>query len=128
MTNFGPLTAEIGLPVWGTAPKFNWSRVLASLLHRHRSTEVNQTVWCLAISCAGTLYIHFQGLLPPNGIFPGAKFTFHPSLAFSYLCSITARHSSIGVCQTLWHSAEGATYIWQGGHHVWHRPTFELLM
>jgi len=30
----------------------------------------------------------------------------------------------VGVSQTLWHWAEGATYIQQGGHHVWHRSTF----
>jgi len=44
MVNFGPLTAEIGLPVWGTPENFNGSCVLASLLHQHRSTEVNQTL------------------------------------------------------------------------------------
>ena len=27
---------------------------------------------CLAISWAGRLYVHFQGLLPPDGILPGA--------------------------------------------------------
>jgi len=37
MANFGPLTAEMGLPVW--APMF-------------------------AVSWAGTPYIHFLGLLP----------------------------------------------------------------
>ena len=30
---------------------------------------------CLAVSWAGTLYIHFSGLLSPKGILPGAKFT-----------------------------------------------------
>jgi len=33
MANFGPLTAEIGWPVWGTPANFNWFRVLAALLH-----------------------------------------------------------------------------------------------
>jgi len=33
MVNFGPLTAEIGLPVWGTPANFNGFRVLAALLH-----------------------------------------------------------------------------------------------
>jgi len=33
MVNFGPLTAEIGSGVWGTAANFNWFRVLAALLH-----------------------------------------------------------------------------------------------
>jgi len=52
--------------------------------------------WYLAISWAGTLYIHVWGLLPPNGILPAAKFTLHPSLAFSYNGSVTARHWNTG--------------------------------
>jgi len=44
MTNFGPLTAEIGLPVWGTSANFNGFRVLASLLQRRRSPEANQAL------------------------------------------------------------------------------------
>jgi len=31
IVNFGPLAAEIGLPVWGTPPDFNGFRVLAAL-------------------------------------------------------------------------------------------------
>jgi len=31
---FGPLAAEIGLPVWGTPTNFNRFRVLALLLQR----------------------------------------------------------------------------------------------
>ena len=48
----------------------------------------------LAVSWADTLYIHFWGLLPPNGILPPAKFTLRPSFAFSYIGSVTAWHSS----------------------------------
>ena len=55
MVNFGPLAAEIGLPVWGTPANFNGFHVLAALLRR----------W-----------------------------------------------------------TEGATYVWQGDHHVGHWPTF----
>jgi len=33
MMNFGPLAAEICLPVWGTPANFNGFRVLAALLH-----------------------------------------------------------------------------------------------
>ena len=44
MANFGPLTAEVGSLVWGTPANFDGFRVLASLLQRHRSTEVNQTL------------------------------------------------------------------------------------
>jgi len=44
MANFGPLTADIGLPVWGTPVHFNGFRVLPSLLQRRRSPEANQTL------------------------------------------------------------------------------------
>jgi len=64
MANFIPLTAEIGLPVWGTPANFNRFHVLASLLQRRRPQEVNQTARSLAVSWAGTLYIHFLGLAP----------------------------------------------------------------
>ena len=38
MVNVGPLTAEIGLPVWGTPAYFNRFRVLAcSVTTRHSS-------------------------------------------------------------------------------------------
>ena len=125
--NFGLLTAEICWRVWGTPPNFNGFRVLASLLQRRRSTKVNQTLHdvTLAVSWAGTLYIHFPGLLPRNGIFPRAKFTLRPSLAFSYIGSITARHSS-SVRQpnsAAWYNRRRHLYS-EGGHHVGHRPTF----
>ena len=87
----------------------------------------------LAISWTGTLYT-FLGALDSDGILTRAKFTLHPSLAFSYIASVTARHNSSGVCQpnfAVWYKqwnyrtfAEGATYIRLGGHHVGHRPTF----
>jgi len=38
-----PSTAEMGWRIWGTPANFNGFLVLASLLHRRRSTEVNQT-------------------------------------------------------------------------------------
>jgi len=38
----------------------------------------------------------FSGALAPEGIFPGAKFTLRSSLAFSYIGTVTARHSSSG--------------------------------
>jgi len=98
MANFGPLTAEIGSGVWGTSTNFNGFRVLASLLHRRRSPKANQTlhdVW----PSPGLLY--FRRLLPPDRIMPGAKFTLRPSLAFSYIGSVTARTPAAGVSQTL---------------------------
>jgi len=62
-----------------------------------------------------------------------AKFTLRPSLAFSYIGSVTARHSSSGPQPNfaMWYKelnygtfTEGATYIRLGGHHVGHQSTF----
>jgi len=68
MVNFDPLTAEIGCRVWGIPANFNGFRVLASLLHRHRSTEVNQTLHDVLLS-PGLVYIiyryiYFRGSCP----------------------------------------------------------------
>jgi len=38
----------------------------------------------------------FSAAVAPDGILPCAKFTLHPSLAFSYTGSVTARQSSSG--------------------------------
>jgi len=135
MVNFRPLTDDICWRVCGTPANFNGFRVLASLLHRRRSTEANQTLHDVWPSPTLVHYIHIilGGLLPPSGILPAAKFTLRPSFAFSYIGSVTARHSSSGRQPKLaaWYNewnygtfAEGATYIRQGGHHVGHRPTF----
>jgi len=77
-----------------------------------------------------TIYMHFRGLLPLDGILPSAKFALRPSLAFSYIGSVTARHARAsaklcGVVQRMDGTfAEGVTYIRLGDHHVGHRPTF----
>ena len=44
MANFGPLASEIDWRVLGAPANFYGFRVLASLLHRRRETEVNQTL------------------------------------------------------------------------------------
>jgi len=44
MANFGPLTAEIGLPVSGTPANFNGVRVLAALLQGTPVVGVSQTL------------------------------------------------------------------------------------
>jgi len=47
----------------------------------------------LAVSWAGTLYIHiYGGFFPCKVILPGATFTLRPSLAPSYFGSVTANH------------------------------------
>jgi len=44
MVNFGPLVAEIGLPVWGTLANFSGFRVLTTLLHDSQLVGISQTV------------------------------------------------------------------------------------
>jgi len=118
MVKFGQLTAETGWRVCDTPANLNGFCILASLLHRRRSTEVNQTlhdVWLSPRLVHYTLYTGTLGgvALAPNGILPGAKFTLRPSLMFSYTGSVTARHLSSSNFQ---HS--------EGSHHVGYRPTF----
>jgi len=44
MVNFGPLAAELGLPVWGTPVNFDGFRDLAALLHGSQVVSVSQTL------------------------------------------------------------------------------------
>jgi len=44
MLNFGPLAAEIGLPVLNTPANFNGIRILAALLHGTLVVGVSQTL------------------------------------------------------------------------------------
>jgi len=79
------------------------------------------------------LYTFSGAVLHPDGILIAAKFTLRPSLAFSYIGSVTARHSRSGRQPNFatWYKAwnygtfaEVATYIRLDGHHVGHPPTF----
>jgi len=95
--NFRPLTAEIDWRVFGAPQQISTVSCLG-FVTAPKSLNGRQpnSVQCLAVSWAGTLYIHFWGLLPSNRILPGAKFTLHPWLVFSYIGSVTARRSSSG--------------------------------
>jgi len=44
MVNFGPLTVEIGLPVWGIPANFSGFRVMAALLHGTLVVGISQTL------------------------------------------------------------------------------------
>jgi len=76
MVNFGPLLAEIVSLVWGAPGNLNGFRVLATLLQRRHSTEVNQTlhyvwpspvlvryIYIFRISCPLTEFCHVQNSL-----------------------------------------------------------------
>jgi len=111
---------------------FNGFRVLPSLLQRRRSPEGNQTLHDVWPSPELVHYYTFLGALAPSRNFARSLFTVRPSLAFSCIGSVTARHSSsrrqpnIAAWYKEWNYgtfAEGATYIRPGGHQVGHRPT-----
>jgi len=99
MMNFSPLAAEIGWQVWSTPADFN-------NFAQRRSTKLH-SVWP---SPGLEHHIYNFGLLSSNRILPGAKFTSHRSLAFSYICIVTARHLSSG-CQPNCNVQQRATLI-----------------
>jgi len=83
MANFGPLTAEIALRVWGTPVNlnrtpvnFNRFRILASLLQRRRSPEANQTLHDLWPSPGLVHYIYIFGAVAPWRNFATCKIHF----------------------------------------------------
>jgi len=76
MVNFGPLAAEICWRVWGTPANFNGFRVLAALLHRRRSTEVNKTLRDVWLSPGLVHYIYILGDLVPWRNFDTCKIHF----------------------------------------------------
>jgi len=90
MTNFSRLTAEILSGVWAT-PK-NSTVFACCLCYCSKIAHWRPTNHLLGWY---TIYT-FSDALAPDGILPGAKFTLRPSLAFSYIGSVTARHSSSG--------------------------------
>ena len=136
MANFGPLTAEIRSEVWGTPA--NATGFASWLCYAAMSLNGGQLKFarCLAVWPVHGLvhYIYiFESSCPCNGILLGAKFTLRPSLAFSYIGSVTARHSSSGRQPNFaaWYKesnygtlADGDAYFRLGGHQVGNRPTF----
>ena len=65
MVNVGQLTAETGSGVYGTPANFDDFRVLASLLHRRRAKQVNQTLHDVWPSPRLVHYIYIFGVLVP---------------------------------------------------------------
>ena len=116
----------------GHPTNFNGFRVLASLLHQHRSTEVNQTLHGVWPSSGLVHYIYISGSKSSGGSCPLTEFwQVQNSLCIQILHSpigllaaLLHGTRAVGVSQALRHSAEDATYVRQGGHHVGQWPTF----
>ena len=125
MVNFGPLGTKIVLLVWGTPANFNRFHVLVLLLQRRRSMEANQTLHYVWPSPGLVHYIYiFEGSCPVTEFFQVQHSLCIQVLHSPILAVLLHGTLVVGISQTLRRSAEGATYIWQGGHHVGHWPTF----
>ena len=102
MSNFGPLMAEIGLPVWGTLANFNGFRVLASLLDRRRSMDVNQTLHDVSPSPWLVHYIHiFGGSCPLTEFCPVQNSLYVQVMRSPILAALLHGIRVVGVSQTL---------------------------
>ena len=97
MVNFGPLAAEIVSLVWGTPANFNGFCVLASLLQRRRSTEVNQTLHLFGRLLDWYAIYTLSGSLAPWRSFATCKIHFRTIAQVSRAISSQLRHlSTIG--------------------------------
>jgi len=82
---------------------------------------------CLAVSWAGTLYIHFWGLLPPDGILPRAIFTYVQVLHSPVLAALLHGTPAAGVSQTLRHGTRnGITKLSQRAPPIFGRAAITL--
>jgi len=102
MANFGPLTAEICWRVWGTPANFSGLRVLASLLHRRRSPEANQTLHDVWPSRGLVRYIYIFGdSCPLTEFCPVQNSLYVQVLRSPILAALMHGTPAAGVSQTL---------------------------
>jgi len=86
---------------FGYPSKFHGFRVLASLIHRRRLTEVNHTLHDVWPSPVLVHYIYILGAVVPNGILPGAKFSASKScviLCWQRYCTALEQWASAKLC------------------------------
>jgi len=103
MTNFGPLTAEIGSRICGTPANFKAFLVLASLLHRRRSPEANQTLHDAWPSPALVHYIYiFRGPLSLTEVCQVQTSLCVQILRSPILAALLHGIRPVGVNKTLW--------------------------
>jgi len=134
MVNFSPLTAEICWRVWGTPANFNRFRVLPLLLQRHRSPETNKTAHDVWPSPGMVHYVYIFGCSCLLKEFCAVQISLYVQvLHCPILAALLARQQRAsakfcGMVQGMElrkcrKGRHAAAYIWQGGHHVGHRPT-----
>jgi len=132
MVNFGPLTAEIGLGVWGTPANFNGFHVLPSLLQRCCALEAKQTLHDVLAIPGLVHYIYIFGGSCPDRILPGAKFTLCLNVRSPILAALLHGTPTAGVSQTLRQCTRNGITNFRRGRHLylagqpsrWASPTF----
>jgi len=123
VVNFWPLTAEIGWRVWVTPANFNGFRILASLLHRRRSTEVNQTLHDFWQSSMLVHYIYIFGCSCPLMEFCHVQnWLYVQVLRSPILAALPHGTRVVGISQTA--AFSGLCHLYSADSHVGHRPTF----
>ena len=133
VVNVGPLPAEIRSGDCDIPANFNGFRVLAALLHRLRSTAVNQTlsdVWP-SPGIVHCIYKFWRRMLL-TGFCQVQNSLCVQGLRSPILAVLLHGTRAVDVSQTLRRGTRNGTTklsqsappIWQGGHHVGHRPTF----
>jgi len=105
MVNFSPPAAEIWR-VWGTPTNFNGFRVLAALLHRRRSTEVNKTLQNVWPSPGQVHYIYILGAAPSE-ICQLLNSLYVQVLRSPVLPALLHGTRAAAVNRTLWRGTEG---------------------
>ena len=129
--------AEIGWQVCGTTANFNRFHILASLLHRRHSTEVNQTLHNVWPSSGLVHYIYIFGGSCRLTEFCQVQNSLCVQVVNSpILAALMHGTRSVG-SQTLWRGTRngitelllvifnrGRHLYSKGSHHFGHRPTF----
>jgi len=139
VVNIGPPTAEIDSGSLGhPIANFNWIHVLASLLHRRRSTKVNQTLYDVWLSPGLIHYVHFGDSFPLAEFCQVQNSLCVQVLRSPILAALLHGTRAVLVSQTLRRGRRniitelsllvifnrGRHLYSEGGHHVGHRPTF----
>ena len=94
--------------------EYHWTvrvRLRCGSMSNHFSEREREFTFAIFYRTSVCLSVTLVQPTQPDGILPGAKFTLRPSLALSYIFSVTARHSSNGRQPTLRRWAESVTYF-----------------
>ena len=106
--------------------KFQWVSGLGFITAPTLLKAVNHTLHDVWLSLGLVCYMYIFGGSCPQTEYYHVQNSLSVQVLHSDHIFAVQGTRVVGVSPTLWYSAEGATYIWQSGHHVEHRPTFQF--